>query len=654
MKALSATDSYSPKPHNWLFKLTFSFIAGILFAHYAAHFDIFVPVLFGAIAAVVHFIFFRLYRGISAFFTFFFVGFLLYVVEFEKIYRSNSIVTEIYPIKIERILKQKDDNIHIKGLVFDSIGNPIFRAVIYAKKDSITSNLLPGDNILSSIVFKPLEDIRIPYAFSQKKYYRNKGISHFAFLNSKKILRITHPTGFNLFRTAYIINRQVVESVKKWPGNAAEKEVLIALITGTKDFLREDIRTTYADTGIIHVLAVSGLHTGLIYIFISGLLRFLWGNRLPVPSAVIIIASLWFYAVFTGLTPSVIRAATMFTFIQIGSSLKRKTGIYHSLSISALLLLATSPFLLFDIGFQLSYAAVFGIVMLSRFLGTIFVFSDTFIVKKIGELLSVSIAAQLFTLPFTLFYFSKFPSYFFIANIFAIPLVSLTLYIGFPLSVMSCFTDVFDPLGIVPSLLIRSNNYLAQSIQNLPASSIRDIYISEPQFIVLLISVVFLSFGIIYRKKIYLYIGILSAICIQLFSIVHHANLLKEKIEFTLYIVNDQPFLTVHVGGSTMRMYHNDGELAKVKYGFYFEKYLLSRFINEAGVEWHTTDGDLKILLTDGRTVFVKFLNPRMTMQSSKMSSQSGKDGSSAKVLVRLLDGKDILLNRDGDRIFIR
>ena len=652
MKVSVASDTFTPKPHNWLFKITFSFIAGLYtakiytfyhFLHYWA------GILF---ILIIVFIINKQNRGLAGFFLFYVLGIILFTIESQKMSTSIKELSGQHVVKIERLLKNTESTLHVKGLVVDSVGLPLLRVVLYITKDGLTKDILPGDVLFCSTVIKPIKDVKIPYAFSPEKYYWNKGITHKAYLHPKSITDIDKRDKLNPFRLAWKCNRKMVESIQKWPGNNKEKEVLIALLTGTKDYLSETTRNAYSDTGIIHVLAVSGLHTGLIYFLVSNVLFTFLGSRYQNIHSLIVIASLWFYALFTGLSPSVIRAATMFTFIQTGIALKRKTGIYHSLCLSALVLLSIKPFILFDIGFQLSYSAVYGIVTTANFFKKIIGFSSSVLFNKLAELVSVSFAAQWFTMPFTIYYFTKFPTLFFVANIYAIPLVTLALFLGLPIAALSFFLPKASYLGLFPSLIIQVNNYLTDLIQRLPYSTIKDIYISDFQFPVLIGFIIFTAYSIVNQKKNYLFVGLILLLIFQINSVRQLYKLSKNTLEIELFSVNENPVIFLKTGTSFGAIIHNKNEEFKEKVSYMFSKYLISKFLKESQIEWIAQPREVNIYFTNNDTLSLQFYLDKYRQRSKQECSMKDSNRESV-VLVTLPGGDTVQLNCDGDRIFI-
>ncbi|MCX8148839.1 ComEC/Rec2 family competence protein [Thermaurantimonas aggregans] len=649
MKALVCTDNSWPKPHNWLFKLTFAFIFGILSARFLLDHRYFYISLFIFISSIILYIFLRSYRGVLVYFIFLSLGSLLYLKESEKLHACDKEYSGIHLLKIERILKQTENTIHAKGLSLDTNGKYYLRAILYIKKDSIIQAIIPGDYIIAISKVQPIENTTIPFAFQAKNYYETKGISHACYLTSKSILFHKKEDKFNLYKIAYEINQKIVKTILRWSINKDAREVLIALLTGSKDYLTEEIRTTYSDTGTIHVLAVSGLHTGLIYVLFASLLALIFGSKLRILRGFLLISILWFYALFTGLSPSVVRAATMFTFIEFGQNLKRKTGIYHSLCLSAVLLLSTSPLLLFDIGFQLSYAAVYGIVSTSNFFNKILSISDNFLLKKISEILSVSLAAQLFTFPFTVFYFSKFPTWFFIANLYAIPLVTLTLYLGFPIAIISMISDAFDFLGKVPAFFITVNNFLNNFIVKLPFSIIEKQFFDAVQFTLLLLTIVLLFYGIVNKKKRIFLTGIILLVLFEIYSVQQSFKISRAFTEIYLSFIQEKPLLLINLKGKKIWIFSANFQKIKTQRKTLFSKYLNKWQMEESDLVWNEMPEKIEIK-ERSKTLFTIHIHNHASRTPPKPLEKLQHP---LKVILRSSDGKEFILNRDGYRILV-
>ncbi|CAM3343542.1 hypothetical protein FLLO111716_05365 [Flavobacterium longum] len=264
-----------------------------------------------------------------------------------------------------------------------------------------------------------------PGQFDYGKYLDDQAIAAQFFLTEKN----HQVTGLekNLSHYADATRNRIIRTLRQSGFNERELQVLHALVLGQQQDISPDIVSDYQAAGAVHILSVSGLHMGFVLLFVNFLL-----NRLPrtrrynlirVAATVLL---LWAFAFIAGLSASVVRAATMFSFVAIGNSLNRSANIYHTLLVSVLLILLLNPAFINDVGFQLSYAALFFIIWLQPALGALWT-PKSKIVKYFWDIVTVSFAAQLGTLPLSIFYFHQFPMLFFVTNLVVIPMLSVIM-----------------------------------------------------------------------------------------------------------------------------------------------------------------------------------------------------------------------------------
>ena len=330
---------------------------------------------------------------------------------------------------------------------------------------------------------------------------------------------------------AYLIRERLVGILRKnLPPESNEFAVAAALILGKKDELSTDLRNAYAETGAVHVLAVSGLHLGFIAWGLG--LIFGWGPfkrkswrwiRLAC-----ILCGIWLFALITGLPPSVQRAATMFSAVWIGIVLDRKSSIYNTLGASALVLLLINPMLLFDIGFQLSYLALLGIVFFQpRIYGLLK--TRSWILDKLWALISVALAAQLTTFPLSLYYFHQFPIYFLLSGVVVVLAASLILGTGILLFVFSWLSPLASFLGKVLFGILWVNNAFIEYLQQLPGHLVDGIWINEWQLTALLLAVFFIAVYSVRPRAKYLMLALAGLILVFGVNFWHQANLRQQK-----------------------------------------------------------------------------------------------------------------------------
>jgi len=282
-----------------------------------------------------------------------------------------------------------------------------------------------------------------------------------------------------------------------------EKELGLAeaLLIGYKNDLEQSLVQSYTNTGVVHIIAISGLHLGLIYWLLSLLLKPLQkAKRMKWLRPVLTITGLWLFSLLAGAQPSILRSALMFTCIVLGESLSRRTSIYNTMAVSAFLLLCINPFWLWDVGFQLSYAAVLSIIIFMRPVYNWFYIPNK-LLDFIWKLNAVTIAAQILTVPIGIYHFHQFPNLFLLTNFVAVPLSSLILLGEILLCCISFIPPVAVFIGKLLSFLIRTMNRYIEEIETIRFSLWDGLHISITQAVLLLIFTTGISYWLMEKQK---------------------------------------------------------------------------------------------------------------------------------------------------------
>lgn len=298
------------------------------------------------------------------------------------------------------------------------------------KRDSIKPSFYEGQHIR---FYGKLQSLQRPIHFSQfdyAHYMALKGVYHKVRIDQNNVWNLNEVDSWLFWRGE--IKRQLITRLNELGFSSAQLDVISALFMGNKKAMTQELTTQYIKAGVVHVLAISGLHIGIIMWFLGLMFkpfeRLKNGNLI---SSGLIILMLWGIAFFTGLSPSVVRAVTMFSFLTIALQSKREHNIYNALFGSMFVLLICRPQFLFDVGFQLSYVAVFSIVAVYPLFKKLYYSRHTLIQYGL-DLIYVSLAAQIGILPLSLFYFHHFSGLFLVGNILVIPILTLLLIVGFP------------------------------------------------------------------------------------------------------------------------------------------------------------------------------------------------------------------------------
>lgn len=408
------------------------------------------------------------------------------------------------------------------------------KAIVFLEKNNTSEQLNIGDYISFQPEFKDVPDLKNPLQFDYKKYLSFHLINQQSYLKSSN-WKLLHQEDHNsMYAFADLVRRKMIFTLEQLGLSNNELGVASALILGYTNNIEAQLKSAYSSSGAMHILSVSGLHVAIIFMLFNGLLKFLdkikYGSYLK---GVLLLLILWCYALITGLSPSVLRSAAMFSFVVIGKALNKNSNFYNTLSASALLLLLINPFLIFDVGFQLSYAAVAGIVLLQPLFGDFYT-PKTWLGNYIWELITVSIAAQIATFPLALYYFHQFPNYFLLANLFVIPLSLGILIVGVFTLAFSFIPQLALYLGIGLKYMVFGLNWIVLYIDQLPYSLTNNIKMTLINVFILYCIITCIILLIIYRKFNY-FLGASLLSLLLLFSIAYDKYQLLNQKKFMVY-----------------------------------------------------------------------------------------------------------------------
>jgi competence protein ComEC len=405
-----------------------------------------------------------------------------------RIELTGAPVEKANSYQCEISLRQHFDSLHCEN----ATGN----AIVYFQKDSASAKLLYGDLLIVEAVFDKPDGVLNPYGFDYAAYLKRQGIGATAYIAADKWMQTGSSTTFSLRRTADKCRNHLLNIYRQFGIEGQEFAVLAALTLGYTDSLDRETRDIYSGSGAMHVLAVSGLHVGIVYAVFMLLFGRLRRNSLQRQIRTLLaVLFLWAYAFIAGLSPSVIRATTMFTFMAAGTALNRRPQTYNTLFLSAFVMLLVNPNYLFEIGFQLSYSAVLSIVLTMKLFGKKLQDKD----RWLWRLLLVSFAAQAGTAPFTVYYFNQFPVYFLLTNTVVIPAASVIVYSAVLLLAASFLPLLSSVIATMLIRFIRIVNTTLDIIHRLPFSQWH-IAIEESQ-VVLLFTAVACFIGYCTTKK---------------------------------------------------------------------------------------------------------------------------------------------------------
>jgi competence protein ComEC len=366
--------------------------------------------------------------------------------------------------------------------------NSKLKILTYLPKSPAIKSAKPGDVLSMNGLPELIENDGNPYEFDYRSYLNDRGIGHRIFLREGQYNLLNGCSLMNISRHALVLREKLVEILYRSGIQGDHVPLISSIAFGARDEVDKETVQSFTNTGVIHVLAVSGMNVGLIFIILDFFLRFMKRWKLGFlfhTSAVLI--GIWSYALVTGMSASILRAAVMFTFVVIGNAFRRNANIFNSLAVSAFLLILWDPAIMRDVGFQLSYAAVLAIVVIQPLLYKCLYFKSYF-PDKIWLLLSITFAAQIGTLPFTLHYFHQFPVYFWLANLAVIPLVTSILYLSFAVVFLSLISGFFTSIfAFVLDWSVRLVLLSVNIVEALPHAVIKGIYPSYFQVTIFLL-----------------------------------------------------------------------------------------------------------------------------------------------------------------------
>ena len=373
------------------------------------------------------------------------------------------------------------------------------------KVDSIHPiHLKYGDELIIAAKYSEVEPPYNPAEFNFKRWLASQNIYQQAFINQIHLLKTNQNRGNKIIRLALQLREHQVAKYRKLIKNDEAFAVASTLILGYRADLSKETLAAYSKTGTIHALSVSGSHVAIIFLLLNFLLSYLDRNRLLRIIKFIVICSLiWVYALVTGLSPSVLRSAIMISIFIFAKTFARNKNGYNTLAFAAFCQLIYNPFLLWDVGFQLSYISVFGLIYLQPKIYK-WVYVKNKWLNNVWELIALSLAAQIVTFPLCLYYFHQFPVYFLLGNLF----IAIPLFIIMILGIAVLF-PVADQLASVFEWIINQTNAGLKLIAELPYATFSSEWIRLTELILLSLALALLIFSLVNHIKKLLYLSLI-------------------------------------------------------------------------------------------------------------------------------------------------
>lgn len=622
-----------------LARITFGFVIGLLFGHY---FQLSIKALF-----VVLFIFicvfvmlyflskkngkFSLYFGIGTYFLSSIIGLSTQIIHTDLFKKNNythnkEIFEQQHIISLTIREKLRSSTFSDRYL---AIVNHIDqkeqtgRIILNIQNDSLHHVLEVGNSLLIKGTLTKNKPPNNPNQFDYSKYLENKQIYAQLYADVDEI-KIGTEIEKNIWYYSSKLRTRIIRNLEKNDFNKTELNVAIALIMGQQQDISPEIIRDYQYAGAVHILSVSGLHIGFILLFVTFILK-------PIPNTkrgsfiklITILISLSMFGIIAGLAPSVVRSVTMFSFVAIGNHLRRSVNIYHTLLVSVLLILLFEPSFLFDVGFQLSYIALFFIIWLQPLLSSIW--KPKYKVSKyIWDILTVSFAAQIGTLPLSIYYFHQFPGLFFVTNLIIIPILSIIMILG----VLVMLLAAFNMIPVFLSQLLEWSIYYLNKIINAIASLEQFIIQDIPLHFYLLLSGYLLLFALIiwFKKPSFNRLAvILISIIILQFSYFKIEYKIQNEEEFIVFNSRKNTLIAER-NGENILIYANDSILKTAQKSSLLKSYRignLSTLEQKKRLQNFMFFNGKKIFVLDSSGIYPKNIKPDIIIltQSAKINA---------------------------------
>jgi competence protein ComEC len=456
----------------------------------------------------------------------------------------------LYAIQILSTPEIREKTVRTMGRIMiypgsDSLLPVQYRILISLEKDTDALKLLPGDLILAASRIDHIPPPRNPGEFDYQHFMAARNIFMQTYLRSgswrKSVERPTSPLRCMACRVQLKLLR-VFDQIEM---DSTLHSILAALTLGYRSDLDARTKQAFSQAGVIHVMALSGFNVAILVLALSYLFGiFDFSRAAKAARTGIIILMIWVFAFITGLSPSVTRATVMASFVLTGRLLSRQINTYNIFFASAFLLLTFSPALLTDVSFQLSFSAVLGILAFHPILDRLATFRSA-LAGRIWKLFTVSCAAQLATLPLTVYYFHQFPVYFWLTNLYVVPLVSVIIVLTGIFLLLSAIPPLALMIGKVLALLVEALYKAVVLAELLPFSLIEHIYITPLQAAMLFCFILTLFLFFDHKKSLILLCSLVCMFVFQTLGLARNLSINNRKIMLVADLKGRSVFGTV-------------------------------------------------------------------------------------------------------------
>lgn len=595
---------------------------------------IFVFTLLSAVFLLLNFNYsrFRLYKtrwlgGVLITIILFVFGWLL-VINNNELNRKDhfsKISSQYLLVKINKEPVLKNGLLRFTADVKDGIDGtnktPTSGTLLIAIKDTAARRLYYGDELIIPAKYNAIEPPFIPAEFNYKKYLANQNIFYQAYLYPKQFVLVKSNTGNPLKAYSLRLRQRLVEKLKQNIRDTNAVAVASTMILGYKADLSSDVLQAYSKTGTVYVLSVSGANVAIVYALLAFILSFL--NRYKhgkVIKAFVIVLLIWYYAMLTGFSPAVCRAAVMISMVITGKTFSRYINTLNILAISAFVLLLYDPFFVNDVGFQISYLAVSGLIIFQPIVYKLFKFKNKW-ADKLWTLCSVSIAAQVITFPISAFYFHQFPVYFLVSNLFVIIPSAIIMYSGVIYLLLPQIPFLSKSIAYILEKTILLMNKGLAFIEHTPYAAISRMWITVPEYLLLYVIIISLfCFG--YYKKLWLVkVSLISALLFSVIFSIKNIMLIRQD---NIAWLNLKKHKTIVFKKGSSAIVLSDLNQPDKNYQYAIQPYLDSCQIND--VTLIHMDQDVQTSWFVKKYNYIQFLNSKIFIADRPLQAEKQKN----------------------------
>ncbi len=518
---------------------------------------------------------FRWIKGVVFVVLFFIFGFLL-----KPLYQSKGCIfneENIYKCEVTDVLKVLENRQTILLTCSTAVSNntSFFKVIAYNTVDSVSDMLLPGDHVYINAAIQKFKKQTNPFVFDYGNYLSQSDVV--GYLNLKQDNFILSESKFTLKRYLFLLKEFVMIKLSKLKLSQSGNAILTALILGDKSKLSNSIKSDYSKAGAIHVLAISGMHVGIVFLLLSAMLKGLDNFNLKGVKVLVILIVLWFYAFLTGLSPSVLRATIMFSVFVLAKYLNQSYQVYHAMAIAAFIILIVDPYSFINAGFWLSFLAVASIVYFYAQINKMAYFTKPWN-KYLWSLVSVSLAVQIGTAPLVIYLFGFFPMWFLFSSILVVPLTPVILSCVIIILLLPEGGFIFR---MFESFVCSCLNYCESCVRwisNFPHAYFVKIQFSVLQLIFFYSALLLIICWSLYKKIKFLHIGLLLFVVVVVLNL-YDGYYKNSKEALIVYDLHGQSLIAKVKGNLKCDLYANS--LSEDHHDFYISPLLSSYELQE-------------------------------------------------------------------------